>query len=424
MFRWCYTRPPWKSFGCENGEHHDSPVNFGHTIYPFFSYKPFFPWWCLTSCPGHYKQWLLGDCCGLTRWVFDQSCGCLFWTLENTWAQLNPMQSKAPQIMIKSKVLIKMLNWQCWPEMTEGIKVVFEISACFITSSRSSLCYWSLCVSSLLHVAFHCAYATCLVMGMTPSTSILNIPLQHTAPRPNPNEKTTIWLTSMHSREWLNGAFDSSQWCEVPTSCVCWIINPMYIHYHRCISYNQKSMGFTWIHLSPKKTPGSQARSLDDGAKPCSSWSLVPSVPCAATRRHCWEPPLLRAADGEKPCWWWKPLNSARWNLPLGEVMEVSVEHCWFQGLGFFRIATLIQFDCGETRCLWEGSPTYWADMLAMMEVPRMWLCVPLWSPQPQSSSTKRPPPPGLYPNCYTKFKEDLWLIYETKKYDYLISYY
>ena len=109
------------------------------------------------------------------------------------------------------------------------------------------------------------------------------------------------------------------------------------------------------------------SRSLDDGAMPCSSWSPVPSVPCAATRRRCWESLRLQAeaADGEGLCWSWKPWNTARWNLPPGEQ-----KFCFSsvtQDLNDLRFSearhSSLSIFC-ETRSLWEGYSMLFPNLL------------------------------------------------------------
>lgn len=121
---------------------------------PIFFVQTFFSWWCLTSYPGHpgpsgCLETLCVDALGFwpKLWLF-------VWTVENTWVRFNPMQSKTTHIMIK------MLNWQCWTEITEGIKVVIEISACLTMSSRSSLCCCSLSISSppTCSISLHVCY--------------------------------------------------------------------------------------------------------------------------------------------------------------------------------------------------------------------------------------------------------------------------
>ena len=197
---------------------------------------------------------------------------------------------------------------------------------------------------------------------------------------------------------------------------LCWIIHKSNS------SWNSPSITSIVYQLS------TGPRSLDDGAMPCSSWSPVPSVPCAATRRRCWESLRLQAeaADGEGLCWSWKPWNTARWNLPPGE-QKFCFSDARSQWSQIFRIATLITFDFCKTRSLWEGYSMLFPNLLGRHVgydgSPRMSLCVPLWSRQPQSSSTKLLPPPGPYPNCYMRFKEDLLLIYEIKKNTHLLIY-
>lgn len=134
---------------------------------------------------------------------------------------------------------------------------------------------------------------------------------------------------------------------------LCWIIHKSNS------SWNSPSITSIVYQLS------TGPRSLDDGAMPCSSWSPVPSVPCAATRRRCWESLRLQAeaADGEGLCWSWKPWNTARWNLPPGE-QKFCFSDARSQWSQIFRIATLITFDFCKTRSLWEGYSMLFPNLL------------------------------------------------------------
>jgi hypothetical protein len=175
----------------------------------------------LTSYPGHpgpsgCLETLCVDALGFwpKLWLF-------VWTVENTWVRFNPMQSKTTHIMIK------MLNWQCWTEITEGIKVVIEISACLTMSSRSSLCCCSLSISSppTCSISLH----VCYVYGHWNDSKHFNA--QHSTStyciQIDSEKKTTIWLTTYAFpwRERLNnGATNDASSSRVlrgtNTSCV------------------------------------------------------------------------------------------------------------------------------------------------------------------------------------------------------------